>query len=61
VREHHLGFHARVVVVLSLDITENLEGQVVGAMGRSHMPNAKLVLHLPRDRPATFSCAKAAP
>ena len=26
VREHHLRFHARVVVVLSIDITENLEG-----------------------------------
>ena|SRR2546429_2311652 len=25
------------------------------------MPNAELVLHPPRGRPATFSCAKAAP
>src|SRR5216683_914148 len=48
-REHHLGFHARVVVVLSVDITENLEGQVASAMGRSHTPNAKLVLHSTRD------------
>jgi hypothetical protein len=24
-REHHLGFNTRVIVVLSIDITENLE------------------------------------
>jgi hypothetical protein len=49
VREHHFGFHACVVVVLSIEIAENLEGQVAGAMGRSHTPNAKLVLYLPRE------------
>src|SRR5947199_8020027 len=49
VREHHLGFHARVVIVLSIDITENLEGQVAGAVGGSHTPNPELVLHLSRE------------
>ncbi len=48
-REHHLGFHARVVVVLSIDFAENLEGQVTGAMGWGYTPNAKLVLHLSRE------------
>src|SRR6266446_1613112 len=49
VRERHLGFHARVAVVLSIDIAENLEGQVAGAMSGRHAPNAKLVLHLPSE------------
>jgi hypothetical protein len=49
VRERHLGFHAGVVVVLSIDFAENLEGQVAGAMGRCHAPNAKLVLDLVRE------------
>ena len=48
-RERHFGFHACVVIVLSVKIAENLEGQVAGAMGRSYTPNAKLVLHLPRE------------
>ena len=49
VGEHHLGFHTRVVVVLSIDFAENLEGQVAGAMGRRYTPDAKLVLHLSRE------------
>ena len=45
VREHHLGFQARVVVILTVDITENLEGQVAGAMGRSNSPHAEIIFH----------------
>src|SRR5437667_11510021 len=36
VREHHLRFHARIVVVFSIHITKNLEGQITRAMGGGH-------------------------
>ena len=45
VREHHLGFHARVVVILTVDITENLEGKVARAMGGSHSPHSEIIFH----------------
>src|SRR5438067_6164579 len=49
VREHHLRFHARIVVVFSIHITKNLEGQITRAMGGGHAVNPKLVLHAPGD------------
>jgi hypothetical protein len=45
VREHHLGFNARIVVVLSIDITENLECEITCAMRRSDAAHAEVIFH----------------
>ena len=44
-REYHLGFHARIVVVLSVQIAKNLKSQITGAVSRSHSPHAEIIFH----------------
>jgi hypothetical protein len=41
VREYHLGFYVRVVVVLSVDVTKNLESQVARCNAPGHIAETK--------------------
>jgi hypothetical protein len=44
-REKHLGFHASIVIVLTVEIAENLESQVAGAMCGSDPAYAEIIFH----------------
>ena len=48
-REQNFGFHARVIVVLSINIAKNLESQIPGAMRRSDSPHPEVIFHQPGD------------
>ena len=48
-REHHLGFYTRVIVVFPIQLAEDFESQVAGAVGRRHAANTQIIFHLVRE------------